>query len=301
MNTLYKYMPFRPEFFDNFLVRCSQRAALNDPFEMLPNLEYMVSMECDVFGKPSGRFGETKEEVRQYFQNNFTDHVRHHVALSRETRDLGVISLTETRDNLLMWSHYADQHQGMVIEYDLHHPFFTDLDGKTERLARVLYRKQRSRDLYSDSSNSGLVDLYGILFEKSDEWIYEKEHRVSRKLINADLIAVTKKFWTEHPHGSNTYKNLTPLVIPGPEWLNLTGLITYPPQGMLDNADAFFFFKIPPEAIKSVTCGVLMPEDAQKLIQSEAIEHGFTCQKARIDHNDYCLQFDTLTPTEKND
>lgn len=80
MNTLYKYMPFRPQFFENFLVRCSQRAALNDPFEMLPSLEYLVALECDVIGKPSGRFGNTREEVRQYFKENLTDHVRNHVA-----------------------------------------------------------------------------------------------------------------------------------------------------------------------------------------------------------------------------
>lgn len=294
MNTLYKYMPYRPEFFENFLVRCSQRTALNVPFEMLPRLDYLVALECDIAGRPSGRFGNSKEEVRQYFKDNLTDHVRNHVSFSQDTRELGVISLTETRDNLLMWSHYADHHRGMVVEYDLHHPFFTELDGKTERLGRVLYRKQRSRDLYPDSENSELVDLYGILFEKSDEWIYEKEHRVSRKLMNANLIAVTKKFWDEHPHGSATYIDLSPELIHGKDWLNLTGLIQYPAQGMLDSADAFFFFRIPPEAIKSVSCGALMPDSAINVIKAKAQQHEFTCYKAQIDDNDYSLRFDTL-------
>lgn len=299
MRTLYKYMPFREVFFENFLVRCSQRPALNDPFEMLPGLEYMVALECDVAGRPSGSFGETKEEVRQFFQDKLTSHVRQHVALTRDTSGLGVISLTETRDNLLMWSHYADQHRGMVVEYDLHHEFFTKLDGKSERLARVLYRKQRSKDLYPDLTSAELVDLYGILFEKSDEWIYEKEHRVSRKLINADLIAVTKKFWDEDPRGSSIYPDLSPEMIPGPNWLNLTGLIHSPAKVMLDSPDVFFFFKIPPDAIKSVSCGALMPKSAVELIKAKAIEHDFICQKAKIHDDDYCLQFETLTSTEK--
>tara|TARA_Y100001934_G_scaffold283479_1_gene403619 strand:- start:16012 stop:16911 length:900 start_codon:yes stop_codon:yes gene_type:complete len=295
MNTLYKYMPFRQEFFENFLVRCSQRAALNDPFEMLPGVDYMVALEFDALGRPSGRFGNTREEVRQYFQKDLSAGVRAHVALTQDTSDLGIISFTETRDNLLMWSHYADQHRGMVVEYDLHHEFFTKLNGESERLARVFYRKQRSKDLYPDSISAELVDLYGILFEKSDEWIYEKEFRVSRKLIKADLIAVTQKFWNENPHGLFTHTDITPEVISGPNWLNLTGLIAYPAQGLLDSADAFFFFKIPPNAIKSVSCGALMPDSAVKLIKAKAVEHDFICQKAKIHDDDYCLQFETLT------
>ena len=44
-----------------------------------------------------------------------------------------------------------------------------------------------------------------------------------------------------------------------------------------------------------------MSESAQGLIEAKALEHGFTCYKAKIDDDDYCLQFETLTPTEKND
>lgn len=32
--------------------------------------------------------------------------------------NLGNLSLTEKPDNLLMWSHYAQQHMGFVIEFD---------------------------------------------------------------------------------------------------------------------------------------------------------------------------------------
>lgn len=294
MHSLYKYMPYRRVFFENFFVRCSQRAALNDPFEMLPGLDYLVALDCDVTGKPSGRFGTTREEVRAYFQEHLTDHTRHHVAFTQDFRDLGVISLTETRDNLLMWAHYADNHHGMAVEYDLRHPFFTELDGKAERLAPVVYRKQRSWDLYPDPTNPELVDLYGILFEKSDEWIYEKEHRVSRKLIKADQIAVTQEFWGENPHGSNTYRDLSPEVIPGTKWLNLTGLIRYPAQGMLDSADAFFFFCIPPDAIKSVTCGTLMSEENIQFIQAQSAKYGFKMCRAKISNNDYGLEINNI-------
>jgi hypothetical protein len=37
---------------------------------------------------------------------------------------IGVLSLSEKRDNLLMWAHYAQNHEGFVIEFDESHDFF---------------------------------------------------------------------------------------------------------------------------------------------------------------------------------
>ncbi|MHC0522787.1 hypothetical protein ACYG9T_25045, partial [Vibrio harveyi] len=36
MKKIYKYMPFREEFFSNYCLRASQRGVLNDPFELSP-------------------------------------------------------------------------------------------------------------------------------------------------------------------------------------------------------------------------------------------------------------------------
>ncbi|MFC3681373.1 DUF2971 domain-containing protein [Bacterioplanoides pacificum] len=150
MNTLYKYMPFRQEFFDNFLVRCSQRAALNDPFEILPGLNYLIECEFGIAPQPSGRWGKTREEMRVNLSGDVSDHVRTLMPFTNELKNIGIISLTETRDNLLMWSHYGDNHRGLVIEYNINHPFFASLDGHTERLDRVRYRKRRTEGLVPD-------------------------------------------------------------------------------------------------------------------------------------------------------
>lgn len=298
MNTLYKYMPFRQEFFDNFLVRCSQRAALNDPFEILPGLNYLIECEFGITSQPSGRWGETREEMRANLSGDLSDHVRQLISFTDELRNVGIISLTETRDNLLMWSHYGDNHRGLVIEYNINHPFFTSLDGHTERLDRVRYRKRRTEGLVPDRQNPGMVDLYAPLFEKSDEWIYEKEHRVIRKFVNSDHIFVNKEFWDEH--ASHTLDTPPPTTHGGKKY-ELTGPAKPLATVLLNSSELLCFFRIPVDAIVSVTCGALMSKDSVNIVKAKAKEHGFVCQKATIDDDDYCLQFETLTSTEKQD
>ena len=287
--TLYKYMPYRAKFFDNFLLRCSQRPVLNDPFEILPGLDYLVASECDIAPRPSGRWGSTRDEVRRRFQEALTSVDRNKIRFAQDINDMGVISFSETRDNLLMWAHYADSHRGVLIEFDVRHAFFASLNGESERLARVLYRKQRSQDIYPHLGRPEQVDIYGILFEKSDEWIYEKEHRVSRKLMNADKIYVNAKLWGKEL--AMLYAGSSPEFISDAKWYDVTELCSSPAQIMIDGADAFFFFQVPPTAIKSVTCGVNMLAEQISQVKSKAEEHGFNCYQALIHDNDYRLEF----------
>lgn len=95
----------------------------------------------------------------------------------------GIISLSESPDNLLMWSHYADEHRGIVVEfevdeYDPFDLFETNTPPKYSdaKFGRVSYRKSRKYpyDINEESINS-IRDYYYL--SKSDEWIYEKEHR----------------------------------------------------------------------------------------------------------------------------
>ncbi|PSU67299.1 hypothetical protein C9J22_20020 [Photobacterium phosphoreum] len=150
---IYKYMPLREAFFDNFLLRVSGRDALNDPFEFFPSELILSDSLSDMY---------TQEELDDFVFSKY-----------------GVISFTETRDNLLMWSHYGDNHKGFAVEFDYEHTFFhttyssesNDIEGS---IHRVLYRKERFHELENEDG-SAILELF---FHKSDEWEYEKEHRL---------------------------------------------------------------------------------------------------------------------------
>jgi hypothetical protein len=87
---------------------------------------------------------------------------------------IGVLSLSRVRNSLLMWSHYADQYAGAVVEFDGSHEFFS---GQID----IEYRSTRSRR-HLNSYLSGAPIPVAELCAKSDQWTYEQEVRVIRPL-----------------------------------------------------------------------------------------------------------------------
>jgi hypothetical protein len=61
---------------------------------------------------------------------------------------IGILSLSEIEDNILMWSHYSADHTGFVIEFDEKHPFFDQRKKSSEmrrHVKRVRYSDKRPR------------------------------------------------------------------------------------------------------------------------------------------------------------
>ena len=96
----YKYMTFREDFFKNFMIRATPANELNDPFEL--------------------KF--SKEQVRQYqekreiFEDDY-DIGETIGVIQSDYEDLGIISLSENYSNPVMWSHYAGEHTGVVVQF----------------------------------------------------------------------------------------------------------------------------------------------------------------------------------------
>jgi len=174
MEKIYKYMKFRPEFFKEPSLRVSQRCALNDPFEFNPSQNVLDKISED----------EIRDDFFQQIAAYSTD---------EEFDDTGVISFTETYNNLLMWSHYADEHKGIVVEfnYEKLKAYFNNKLNVNNSIERVLYNRERQDVLsYSFSPKQSLLT-------KSDDWIYEKEHRILTKVSNSDVFIVDKNTYEQ--------------------------------------------------------------------------------------------------------
>ena len=63
ISSLYKYFPARDSFFDNYLIRATNKLGLNDPFEVNPSIDFFISF-CQVTGEKC--FGNTSEEIKEY-------------------------------------------------------------------------------------------------------------------------------------------------------------------------------------------------------------------------------------------
>ncbi len=112
-----------------------------------------------------------KSLIREFFFQTINKH-------------LGVFCLTETAKNILMWTHYAQNYQGFVIEFDETHSFFHQHRPTEEEagyLHPVVYVTKRPR-------NETLKELspIDIFLTKSKKWEYEQEWRMLMPLEEAD-------------------------------------------------------------------------------------------------------------------
>lgn len=194
---LYKYLSKPRTILNDGYIRATQLSCLNDPFE--------------------AKYCKTGLEKLCLAHNiDYKDSLAH---ITNEINKVGVISLTEAKDNLLMWAHYADEHRGVAIGLDVYEdPYvrgqicifenlidrpnpYACFDGfdvfSSGRVKPVRYRKQPKfrvdafdLDFEHLDMTQGEALLYEVFFNKSDEWSYEKEHRAVLHLSQADKVLV---------------------------------------------------------------------------------------------------------------
>lgn len=97
-------------------------------------------------------------------------------------KQMGISCLSESDDSLLMWAHYANNHCGMCVEYEL-----LEIN---EQLGfspvPVIYSDERVKfhlnniDTIESDSTSVFVES---ITSKSPEWSYEREWRIIRDVV----------------------------------------------------------------------------------------------------------------------
>lgn len=86
----------------------------------------------------------------------------------RRQGDSGVLCLSRKRDDILMWSHYADSHKGVCLEFQW--------DVISEPIEEVNYSQEMPIIRVCDPDYSDRVKEF--IITKSVQWIYEEEVRV---------------------------------------------------------------------------------------------------------------------------
>lgn len=283
VSSLYKYLPARVSFFDNYLIRATNKLGLNDPFEVNPSIDFFVSF-CQVTNET--RFGNTPEEIKRYLLSRPRNSNWRELGLTWY-KDHGIVSLTETKDNLLMWSHYADEHRGLAVEFDITHEFFntqyaTDSNSHTGKVQRVLYRKERLRDV-----GDFFMEPY---FHKSDEWAYEKEHRLLLPLLQAESRWISSDALKKHLD-NNILQNVEASALN--KDLSIIHSCNYA-GSLIDISEVMFMFKVPKEAIKSITFGVNVISSVKDEIINKVREQELSIPiyQAELDDYDYRIKFE---------
>lgn len=151
---LFKYLPpERTDVLTNTSIRFTQQNSLNDPFE---SAMLLGKEEWEL--QPGKRVG--------------TD------------LPTAFVSLSRTRANILMWSHYADCHRGFCIGFRRNSNFFSKAES-------VRYRSFRAS---LNGANINKIDSTNVLkeisLEKAVDWSYEEEERLFLTDVKRDLEVV---------------------------------------------------------------------------------------------------------------
>ncbi|WP_404548090.1 DUF2971 domain-containing protein [Bradyrhizobium diazoefficiens] len=96
-------------------------------------------------------------------------------AIYRSKISFGIAALSDTYDNELMWTHYADQYRGICVQYYAER-MFNQLPPNCT-LARIGYVNQPTR-ISTAFDRSFDEAALRILSQKKSSWAYEREWRV---------------------------------------------------------------------------------------------------------------------------
>lgn len=261
--TLYKYVVAdRIDIIKNGLIRFSQPSALNDPWEMSPHIEQLMSehdMEQHIVNPVRERpqeelveqftdilhnvlktynlsdlsHEELKQriteadaqfpgELRALFDSTLSEAfgiMKQALPLAIEQvpsaidKALGILSLTEKPDHPLMWSHYANNHSGLVIAFDETHEFFTARRSEPDEIGglhKINYTIERPTFdvLVEPNLEEPRVWMEKLFFTKSREWEYEQEWRMVKSLKDATKVI-------ENTEGNIHLYSLPPTCITG--------------------------------------------------------------------------------------
>jgi len=212
---MFKYLhPDRIDVLESTRICFSSPLNLNDPFELKPPLRLYESDEL-AWEAASGLLPQILEDTYAQFPEavksmvsreqlaaavqvqmlsnefGFTDLIKKLMPEissrfnSATEQRIGILCLTESPDDLLMWAHYGCSHEGFVLEFDPEASFFHQRRSEEDEfrsLRPVIYSPTRPTLTFADAKD------ISPLLTKSDHWSYEREWRMMVDLNDASLV-----------------------------------------------------------------------------------------------------------------
>jgi hypothetical protein len=155
--TVFKYFPnndFSKDALKNNYLFYSHFENFNDPFDC-------HSVLIDISYKH-------KKEIKRTFEKSLREALDKH----------GVCCFSRTIDSILMWSHYANKHEGFSIE------FYCKEEPEGLNPLDVNYIEHFTKpDLINNTENT----IYHLIYSKAKDWEYENELRLLKKITNNDI------------------------------------------------------------------------------------------------------------------
>ena len=151
---------------------------LNDPFDCQINLENLLELSISLASEREKDFISNIRSNKIFIEN-----------FNNQISSFGVYSVSIHEEDILqetlMWSHYADKHKGVCLEYHIPEHFCRShllSPGYIAASGAVIYeendlaKRVTQLPLRNEEFSSGLAWIY--LLSKNKSWKYEKEGRL---------------------------------------------------------------------------------------------------------------------------
>ncbi len=195
---VFKFRKINKYFIDSLvkgIIYFSPPKELNDPFDCRINIEQAIQNACKKLK------GKEQEELKKLLHGDFIS------IMQDSLTKIGICSFSVNSDwnpridlETLMWSHYADEHKGVCVFYDIPSSFFEDDDTRIIGIAPVSYGANVISNLFEEVSKDLPMDqvlLFNkltekILTAKGPSWKYESEARMIR--LEPGKVNIPKSF-----------------------------------------------------------------------------------------------------------
>jgi hypothetical protein len=195
IKVLYKYLDWNDRarsILEDEIIWYSKVSEFNDPFEGIYEINYDITPESIVSLAVKGLSNEYHNwssisdfilknvvtddfgglRIREDFRGTMKNRVEEMLA---GLKNAGVLSLSESHRNILLWSHYANDHKGICIEFERD---IDDFLGNSSFCRPVIYSEIYPIPSIDDVLKHEDFLTNQILFTKSKHWEYEKEWRI---------------------------------------------------------------------------------------------------------------------------
>ncbi len=200
--TLYKYYSFNEwteAIFERNQVYFQSPDCFNDPFDSKMSTTYEGDKEQRIDRLIDfWRKGPFKDKPKEDLHRQASEVVERGKDISlivktledsseRRRKQMGVFCMAQRKNNLLMWSHYADSHKGFCLEFQTNNSFF----GEAQPLVDRYSSDRPCLNLIKEPSGDDYVEA---LLTKSIDWKYEEEWRVIEPETSSDTGPGIKSF-----------------------------------------------------------------------------------------------------------
>lgn len=181
---VYKYTPHIKLFLESSAMKLTPIIQLNDPFEAKLTDGFINNFDAEcrrIFKDKYDVFSKLKDDIQE------------------SSRYTGIVSLSRKPSDIIMLSHYASNHEGGILEFEvdcISNNYFnsTNLFDRTNdkgyKFGDIKYKKSRRIDL-NDDFHEYLAR--GIYFEKYIGWDYEEEVRYMSDFRYSDYVSISKE------------------------------------------------------------------------------------------------------------